>query len=65
MMTSERLRRWLRHPNTPLALKSDLRKAADELARYELQERARIMAAAAGPQAAAEPPWGFGEQEVA
>lgn len=57
MKTSERLRRWLRHPNTPTALKADLRKSVDEIERIELQEHARILAAAAGPQAAKEPPW--------
>lgn len=65
MKTSERLRRHLRNTNTPLGLRADLRKAADEIERHELQEHARELAAKAGPQAATEPPWGWGEQEAA
>lgn len=57
MKTSERLRRLSRSQGMPVRFKADLRRSADEIERVEMREHARIVAAAAGPQAATEPPW--------
>ena len=65
MLTSERLRRLLNSQHTPLSMRASLKRSLTEVERYEAQERARILAAAAGPQAATEPPWGWGSDREA
>lgn len=62
-----RLRRWLERwrelkISPPLGLTDDMRDAADVLDRVDAAISDHERRALAGPQAAAAPPWGWGEK---